>query len=112
MQVDGNVWLDCHPGIPYILLVDFEFEWDEDKAASNSEKHEVDFEDAMYVFLDSRRLVREDHREDYGEARYQAIGSVSGSVLFVVYTIRGRVYRLISARLARASERKDYYENR
>ena len=89
-----------------------EFEWDEDKAAANFEKHEVDFEDATNVFLDSRRLVREDRRRDYAEARYQTIGSVRGTILFVVYTRRGRVYRLISARRASDAERKDYHGNR
>lgn len=92
--------------------MDLEFEWDEDKAFSNLEKHEVDFEDAIHVFLDSRRLVREDRRRDYGEPRYQAIGAVSGTVLFVAYTLRGRIYRLISARRATPQERRDYYENR
>jgi uncharacterized DUF497 family protein len=107
-------FLDIYPGFPYTSGVDFEFEfeWDEEKAASNFEKHEVDFDDAIHVFLDSRRLVREDRRIDYGEPRYQAIGAVSGTVLFVVYTLRGRIYRLISARNATAQERKDYYENR
>jgi uncharacterized DUF497 family protein len=92
--------------------VDFEFEWDEDKAASNFEKHEVDFEDAMSVFLDLRRLVREDRREDYGEHRYQVIGFVNGTLLFVVYTVRGRIYRLISARHATALEARTYREHR
>ena len=91
--------------------MDLDFEWDQEKVASNFEKHEVDFEDAKYVFLDSRRLVKEDKRRDYGEVRYQTIGAVSGAIVFVVYTLRGRVYGLISARRATASERNDYHGN-
>ena len=85
---------------------------DEDKAATNFEKHQVDFEDATQVFFDKRRMVREDKRRDYGEKRYQTIGSALGDLLFVVYTVRGRVYRLISARPANAAEKKGYHGDR
>ena len=51
-------------------------------------------------------------RRDYGEKRYQTIGSVFGEVLFVVYTKKGRAYRLISARAATPTERREYHGNR
>jgi uncharacterized DUF497 family protein len=35
---------------------------------------------------------------DYGEERWVAIGAVGRSILFVVYTMRNGVIRLISAR--------------
>jgi len=44
-------------------------EWDDAKAASNLAKHEIDFDDALRVFLGPRRLVAEDERRDYGERR-------------------------------------------
>ncbi len=92
--------------------MELDFEWDEEKAATNFEKHDVTFEDATQVFFDKRRLVREDRRREYGENRYQAIGSAFGDLLFVVYTVRGRVYRMISARQANTAERRDYHGNR
>lgn len=84
------------------------FEWDETKAASNLRKHGVDFDDALRVFLDPGRLVAEDERRDYGEHRFRVLGGVDGRVLLVVYTWRGRVCRLISARKANGRERRRY----
>jgi len=49
-------------------------------------------------------------RKDYGEQRVQAIGKVEGDSLFVVYTWRGAIRRIISARLANRSERDAYHE--
>jgi len=84
-----------------------EFEWDPAKAASNSAKHGVDFPTATKVFDDPSILLSLDPRAR-GEPRYQAIGSVSGVVLFVSYTMRGEVCRIISARRASRRERQSY----
>ena len=45
------------------------------------------------------------------EDRYYTIGKV-GDVMFVVYTERGEVLRLISARYATKAEEELYYGNR
>ncbi len=84
-----------------------EVEWDPAKAASNLAKHEVDFSAATKVFDDPSMLIGLDPRPR-GETRYQAIGSVSGVVLFVSYTMRGEVCRVISARRASRRERQNY----
>lgn len=89
--------------------MELDFEWDEDKAQANLEKHGIAFEDARLVFLDSKRLVREDKRKDYGESRFQILGPVAGRVLFIAYTTRGTRYRLISARRASYEETEEYY---
>jgi uncharacterized DUF497 family protein len=47
-------------------------------------------------------------RRDYGERRIQAIGQANEDVLFVVYTWRGAMRRIISARLANRRERDAY----
>ena len=85
-----------------------QFEWAEAKAAGNLAKHGVDFEDALRVFLDPRRLVAEDDRRAYGERRFRVLGVVDRRVLFVVCTWRGGVCRLSSARRANARERRRY----
>jgi uncharacterized DUF497 family protein len=55
------------------------------------------------------RCVEEvDMRHDYGETRIKAIGEAKGVIVSVVYTWRGARRRLISARRARADERKEY----
>lgn len=84
------------------------FEWDEDKARSNLEKHGISFVAALAVFGDPRRIERLDLRRHYGEDRVQLIGRSKGRVLFVVYTRRGDVIRLISARRANRNERQAY----
>ena len=84
-----------------------EFEWDPAKAESNLAKHSVDFSTATEVFNDPNILLSLDPRPR-GETRYQAIGSVSGVVLFVSYTMRGEVCRVISARRASRRERQSY----
>ncbi len=84
------------------------FEWDEDKAQHNLDKHGITFAGALAVFEDPRRIERSDLRWDYGEERVQVIGQSKGRVLFVVYTRRGDVIRLISVRKANRNERKAY----
>ena len=91
-----------------------EFSWNPDKAASNFEKHGIDFRDTAFVFADPFRIEREDTRQDYGETRYQTIGMVCDVLLFVVYTLRGEdeeICHIISARKAETRERKEYHED-
>lgn len=87
-----------------------EIEWDNNKAAANLIKHEIDFEDAKNIFLDTNCPEREDKR-DYNETRIQVIGIVNQVVLLVVYTKRNGRYRLISARRANKNERRQYYQS-
>ena len=88
-----------------------QFEWDEDKNQANIAKHDIDFNDAICVFLDSYRIERIDDRRDYGELRFQAIGMVDGRTLFVAYTYRNENIRIISARSANRHERRTYHES-
>jgi len=85
------------------------YEWDENKNTANKKKHHVDFEDAVMVFADPYRIERYDRSANNtsGEDRWQTIGKV-GQVLFVCYTERGDVTRLISARIATSQERRIY----
>ena len=86
-----------------------DFEWDDAKAAANKSKHRVDFETAARVFLDPFVQEREDDSEP-GEYRLNAIGMVDARLLFVVFTMRGDVYRIISARGAKPYEKRQYHE--
>jgi uncharacterized DUF497 family protein len=88
-----------------------DFEWDEDKAASNLRKHRVGFEEAARVFLDPSRIEIFDSRQAYGEDRWITIGMVEPAILVVVYTARGEndeIIRIISARKADKDERAQY----
>jgi uncharacterized DUF497 family protein len=55
-------------------------------------------------------VEREDDTEDYGEPRFNLLGMVEGRVLFVAYTIRDDIIRIISAREAEPYERRLYHE--
>ena len=85
-----------------------EFEWDENKNKSNAQKHRIDFNDAKEVFKDENSKIAPDLRKDYGEERWKIIGKIYGSIISVIYTVRNKVTRIISARKASSIERKEY----
>lgn len=86
-----------------------QFEWDPDKAARNVRKHDVTFETATRVFLDGFRYET-DEEDGTDGMRYNTVGMVDGRLLHVTYTMRGNVYRIISARAAEPHERRTYHE--
>jgi uncharacterized DUF497 family protein len=47
-------------------------------------------------------------RTDYGETRLKALGQVGPDILVVIYTCRGDVVRIISARRANRKERAQW----
>jgi len=86
-------------------------EWDEDKAAANLRKHGVDFADAATVLEDEAALTRPDEHPE--EDRWVTLGmDALGRVLVVVYTWREENPRLISARKATRTERRQYESKR
>lgn len=89
-----------------------DFEWDENKARANLAKHKLDFTAAIRVFLDPFRLEAIDDRQDYQETRFKVIGKVGKLILAIVYTKRGKKFRLISARRANKKERKVYEDHK
>ncbi len=84
-----------------------EFEWDDQKAQRNLQKHHIDFRDAVRVFFDSKRIDDEDYTTE--EERYRTIGLAKGRLLFVAYTWRESRIRIISARKATKYEQQQYY---
>jgi uncharacterized protein len=92
--------------------LDLGFEWDPKKAASNLAKHEVSFEEAATVFGDPRGRIRFDPRHSGEEERFVLLGlSRNRRLLAVMYADRGEAVRIISARAATRSERRDYEES-
>jgi uncharacterized protein len=85
------------------------FEWDENKAESNFLKHGIQFEEAVTVFADPYLLFTEDSSHSQGEEREWAIGETEdGSLVVVVFTMRGEQIRIISARKATKRECQQY----
>ena len=92
--------------------MDVEFEWDDNKAASNLKKHGVSFPLATRVFSDPYRIERRDDR-GYEEDRFITVGLVGNMELTVLYTPRGNdTLRIISARKADRNEQNSYWKNR
>ena len=84
-----------------------DYEWDPKKAVSNVKKHNVRFADAVTVFTDDRAMTIDDSQAS--EERHITLGmGALGRILVVVYTWRGDRIRIISARHATPSERKQY----
>ena len=94
-----------------MTAVPITFEFDPAKAASNLKKHGVSFDEAVTVFDDTLSSTLRDDQHADEEDRFIIVGlSNKLRLLFVVYTETASSVRLIGARLATATERKQYEE--
>jgi uncharacterized DUF497 family protein len=86
-----------------------EFEWDDEKAASNLVKHGVSFAEAATIFRDRLGILRSDQAHSNEEERFLLIGvSERRKIIIVVYVMRRDRYRIVSARPATPKERRNY----
>jgi uncharacterized protein len=86
-------------------------QWDPAKAAANLRKHGVDFADAETALSDEMALTMPD--EGSHEDRFVALGTDAlGRLLVVIYEWRDDDVRVISARKASRSERRQYEDKR
>lgn len=92
----------------------YNFEWNPDKAKQNIHNHKISFERAVSIFRDSYAISIFDDEHSQHEDRWITIGiDVSGILLVVSHTFREIDtlrcnIRIISARKATKSERKQY----
>ena len=91
--------------------MNIKFTWDEVKNKSNTKKHGVSFEEAQSVFLDenAQEFFDESHSDD--EERFLMLGISSNLRLLLVchcYREADNTIRIISARKATTTERKEY----
>ena len=87
------------------------FQWDEGNSEKNWVRHGVRNSECEQIFFNRPIVVSDDERHSQLEARYYALGQTdSGRRLFVVFTIRGDLIRVISARDMSRHER-GVYEN-
>jgi uncharacterized protein len=85
------------------------FEWDEENAHKNWERDRVTPEEAEDVFFNEPLAIRSDVRHSKQEKRYYALGQTSrGRYLFVAFTIRRSLLRVISVRDMNRNERNAY----
>ena len=94
-------------------MSDLRFVWDPRKAKENERKHGVAFEEAESVFLDDQALLIGDPEHSDDEDRFILLGLSARIRILVVchcYRESDSEIRLISARKADRTERKEYNE--
>jgi hypothetical protein len=88
------------------------FEWDEDKAEKNLQKHGISFHEAQDVFYDFSASIFNDDKHSKSEKRELIIGfSKIGRLLIVCFTLREDKIGIINARLTNKIERKKHEDN-
>ncbi|MFH1969514.1 MAG: BrnT family toxin [Verrucomicrobiota bacterium] len=94
--------------------MNYDFEWDPDKAKLNRQKHGVGFDQAATVFRDPRAVSVFDDAHSRTEDRWITLGVSAGAGLFVVHhtfeeinesTVRIRIF---SSRKATKNEASQY----
>lgn len=85
------------------------FDWDDANTNKNWERHQVTPEEAEDVFFNEPLVVRSDLRHSKREKRYYALGqTASDRRLFVAFTIRHKLIRVISVRDMNHKEQNIY----
>ena len=84
-----------------------DYEWDENKAANNLQKHGISFAEAITIFYDPLAFTTSDPDHSFDEERFVTFGySDRQRFLVVAHTERNGRLRPVSARLATASEKR------
>jgi uncharacterized protein len=85
------------------------FDWDESNVQKNWERHGVTPEEAEEIFFHEPLVVRADLWDGEDEKRYYALGQTNpGRLLFVVFTIRRKLIRVVSSRDMNRNEAEVY----
>jgi uncharacterized DUF497 family protein len=85
------------------------FDWDDANSRKNCDRHQVTPEEAEYVFFHEPLVVRSDIRHSKREKRYYALGQTGqGRLLFLAFTVRNKLIRVISVRDMNRKEAKMY----
>ena len=85
------------------------FQWDEGNAEKNWIKHKVSRVECEEVFFNEPLLVASEVKHSGTEPRFYALGQTDeGRLLFVVFTVRETLIRVISGRDMSRREKKEY----
>jgi hypothetical protein len=88
------------------------FQWDEGNINKNLVEHQVEDWESEQVFFNEPVLVLDDPKHSLVEKRWAAFGRTdAGRILVVIFTKRGNLLRVISARDMNRKEMKYYEEN-
>jgi len=85
------------------------FQWDQGNLLKNWEKHGVSAPECEQIFFNRPFITGSDKKHSQQEDRLYALGQTdAGRLLFVVFSIRENLVRVISARDMNQRERKVY----
>ena len=85
------------------------FQWDAGNIDKNWERHQVSAAECEQVFFQRPVLIAADTKHSQTEPRFAALGhTAAGRLLSIVFTIRGTLIRVISARPMSRRERRLY----
>lgn len=91
--------------LPKVLV----FEWDEGNIDKSYEKHGVSPKETEEIFISEELFVVPDKKHSEAEKRHIALGTTQGNKnLFVVFTLKGKKIRVISARRMHRKEVAKY----
>ena len=89
-----------------------EFIWDKGNLDKNWHKHEVKTKECEEIFFDENKKIAKDKLHSNGEKRFIILGKTKKHrLLYLVFTMRGKKIRVISARDTNKKERKLYKKN-
>jgi uncharacterized DUF497 family protein len=98
-----------HMDIIDLLLNCNGFEWDKHNAEKNWQKHHITPSECEEIFFNRPLVVADDVKHSENENRFYALGHTDrGRLLFIVFTVRRSLIRVISAREMNKKERKVY----
>ena len=87
------------------------FQWDKGNIEKNRLKHKVLNFECEQVFFNDPLIVADDIKHSQNEKRWYVLGRTDlNRKLFIVFTIRNNLIRIISARDMTKNERKIYDE--
>ena len=87
------------------------FEWDSENREKNWVEHKVEWTESEETFLSVPLILLPDPKHSGAETRLNALGqTLAGRKLSIVFTIRNKRIRVISARDMSKKERKQFDE--
>jgi len=85
------------------------FEWDQGNLIKNKSKHQVNNFECEEVFFNQPLLILPDAKHSQSEIRLYALGKTNNyRLLFIAFTVRNNLIRIISARDMSRKERSQY----
>lgn len=85
------------------------FQWDKGNIEKNSKKHNITNREAEEIFFNKPLIIFEDNKHSEVEKRFEAFGITNNAKkLTVIFTVRDKKIRVISARIQNKKERRKY----